>query len=72
MSTARIQPILQEASMATYEYECPGDGEVITIMRPMDEEPREYECPVCGSTLRRVYNTPAVQFKGSGFYSTGG
>ena len=68
----RTQPISPRVSMATYEYECPGDGEVITIMRPMDEEPREYECPVCGSTLRRVYNTPAVQFKGSGFYSTGG
>jgi putative FmdB family regulatory protein len=58
--------------MATYEYECPGDGEIITIMRPMDEEPREYECPVCGSTLRRVYSTPGIQFKGTGFYSTGG
>lgn len=72
MSTARTQPILLGASMATYEYECPGDGEKITIMRPMDEEPRVYYCGVCGSTLRRVYSTPGVQFRGSGFYSTGG
>jgi putative FmdB family regulatory protein len=57
--------------MATYEYECPGDGEKITIMRPMDEEPRTYYCP-CGAELRRVYSIPGVQFRGSGFYSTGG
>lgn len=72
MNTVRTQPILQGVSMATYEYECPGDGEIITVMRPMDEEPREYDCPVCGSTLRRVYSVPGVQFNGTGFYSTGG
>lgn len=58
--------------MATYEYECPGDGERIIIMRPMDEEPREYLCTVCTGVLRRVYTTPAVKFNAPGFYSTGG
>ena len=68
----RTQPILLRVSMATYEYECPGDGEIITITRPIDEEEGVYVCTVCTSTLRRVYSTPGVQFKGSGFYSTGG
>lgn len=50
-----------------YEYECPGDGQVITIERGMTEEEPEYDCPVCGSTLRRVYNAPGIQFKGGGW-----
>jgi putative FmdB family regulatory protein len=58
--------------MATYQYECPGDGEIITVMRRMDEEEGVYYCGVCTGVLRRVYSTPGVQFKGSGFYSTGG
>lgn len=58
--------------MATYEYECPGDGQVITITRAMSEPEDEYECPICYSALRRVYTAPPVKFNGSGFYSTGG
>jgi len=58
--------------VATYEYECPGDGEIITITRPIDEEEGVYVCTVCTSTLRRVYTTPAVKFNAPGFYSTGG
>jgi predicted nucleic acid-binding Zn ribbon protein len=58
--------------MATYEYECPGDGEIIIITRPIDEEEGVYVCTVCTSTLRRVYTTPAVKFNAPGFYSTGG
>ena len=70
--TVRTQQQLLGVSMATYEYECPGDGEIITITRPIDEEEGVYMCTVCTSTLRRVYTTPGVQFRGSGFYSTGG
>ena len=50
-----------------YEYECPGDGQIITIERGMTEEEPEYDCPVCGSTLLRIYNSPGVQFKGGGW-----
>lgn len=58
--------------MATYDYECPGDGQVVTITRGMTEEEGEYDCPVCGSTLRRVFSAPPVKFNANGFYSTGG
>lgn len=58
--------------MATYEYECPGDEQVITITRSMTEPEGEYFCSTCGDKLRRIYNAPPVKFNASGFYSTGG
>lgn len=58
--------------MATYDYECPGDGQVITVTRSMTKPEGEYDCPVCGSTLRRVFSAPPVKFNATGFYSTGG
>jgi putative FmdB family regulatory protein len=50
-----------------YEYECPGDGQVITIERGMTEEEQEYDCPVCGTTLQRIYSAPAIKFMGTGW-----
>ena len=58
--------------MATYEYECPGDGQVIKIQRPMADDEPDYFCPVCGDKLRRIYDATPIHFKGSGFYKTGG
>lgn len=58
--------------MATYEYECPGEGEKIIITRPMAEPEGEYHCPICGDRLRRIYNAAPVKFNATGFYSTGG
>lgn len=50
-----------------YEYECPGDGQVINIERSMLEDEGEYDCPVCGDTLRRIYNAAPIKFKGGGW-----
>lgn len=55
--------------MAVYEYVC-DEKHNITIQRPMTEPEGNPTCPKCGSALTRIYNTPAVQFKGGGFYST--
>lgn len=55
-----------------YEYECPGDGEVIEIERAISEPEGEYFCSVCGAKLRRIFNAPPIQFKGKGFYKNGG
>lgn len=63
---------LMRGTMATYEYECPGDEKVITITRGMTEPEGEYYCPTCGDKLRRIYNAAPVKFNASGFYSTGG
>jgi len=56
--------------MAVYEYVCNDNKHSITIQRPMTEPEGSPTCPKCDSSLTRVYNTPAVQFKGGGFYST--
>lgn len=63
---------LMRGTMATYDYECPGDEKVITITRGMTEPEGEYFCPVCGDRLRRIYNAAPVKFNADGFYSTGG
>ena len=59
--------------MATYEYLCEVGHRVIQ-QRAMNEEQTDFLCsaPECQAQLKRVYSTPGVLFKGSGFYSTGG
>jgi len=52
-----------------YEYRCKECGhqfEKIQSFSASDEK----ECPVCKGELERLISAPAVQFKGSGFYST--
>ena len=58
--------------MATYEYECPGDGEILLVTRSMTEPEGEYSCETCGGKLRRIFNAAPVKFNAGGFYSTGG
>lgn len=53
-----------------YEYECPDCGNVLHIIRSIHDIEVEYDCPQCGTTLGRKWSSPAVQFKGTGFYST--
>lgn len=55
--------------MAVYEYVCENKHS-ISIQRPMTEPEGSPVCPKCEAKLTRIYNVPAVQFKGSGFYST--
>ena len=56
--------------MPVYEYECPKDGERIEIEFPITAKPQNVMCKKCGTELNRVWSTPAIQFKGSGFYKT--
>jgi len=53
-----------------YEYECPGDGDVVIIERSIKDPELEYDCRICGTQLKRKYSPPPVSFKGPGFYST--
>ena len=56
--------------MPTYDYECPGEGEVKEYNLPVNHEPPK--CETCGATMNRVYSAVPIHFKGSGFYKTGG
>lgn len=56
--------------MPTYDYECPGEGIVKELQLPYNHD--QPKCDTCGAPMTRVYTAPAIQFKGDGFYSTGG
>lgn len=57
--------------MPTYEYRCNKCMAHTVLSRKVEERDEEVTC-VCGHTSSRIYNTPAIRFNGSGFYSTGG
>ena len=54
--------------MPIYEYKC-DNGHVFDVMQPMADDPLT-ECIECGAPAVRVLHSPAVHFKGSGFYNT--
>ena len=56
--------------MAIYTYECPDCHIQQDVIRGISEAEKSYLCEQCNSMLFRVYSSPAVQFNGSGFYST--
>jgi putative FmdB family regulatory protein len=51
-----------------YEYKC-DNGHVFDVMQRMTDEALT-ECQECGAPAVRVLHSPAVHFKGSGFYNT--
>jgi putative FmdB family regulatory protein len=54
--------------MPIYEYKCE-NGHVFEVIQPITDEPLT-ECQECGAPAARVLYSPAVHFKGSGFYNT--
>jgi len=51
-----------------YEYKCE-NGHVFDVMQRMADDPLT-ECQECTAPAVRVLHSPAVHFKGSGFYNT--
>jgi putative FmdB family regulatory protein len=54
--------------MPVYEYRCT-KGHTFEVIQSMSDDPLT-KCEVCGSPVERVLHSPAVHFKGSGFYNT--
>ena len=54
--------------MPIYEYRC-SKGHRFEAIQSMSDAPLE-RCEVCGAPVQRVMHSPAVHFKGSGFYNT--
>jgi putative FmdB family regulatory protein len=54
--------------MPLYEYEC-ANGHRFEIIQRFSDSPVEV-CPTCGSPVRKLLSSPAIQFKGSGWYIT--
>jgi putative FmdB family regulatory protein len=55
--------------MPIYEYECLSCGKRTELLQRMDEAPLA-ACPTCGGEVKKLISSPAVQFKGSGWYVT--
>jgi putative FmdB family regulatory protein len=55
--------------MPLYEYECESCGRRFERIQKFSDPPVA-SCPVCGGAVRKLLSSPAIQFKGSGFYIT--
>jgi putative FmdB family regulatory protein len=54
--------------MPLYEYECEQGHRFEKIQKFSD--PLVDRCPTCGSPVHKLMSSPAIQFKGSGWYIT--
>ena len=55
--------------MPLYEYECEACAHRFERIQKFSDPPID-ACPKCGSKVRKLISSPAIQFKGSGFYIT--
>jgi putative FmdB family regulatory protein len=55
--------------MPLYEYQCDACGHRFEVIQKFSEAPIEV-CPACGGTVHKLLSSPAIQFKGSGWYIT--
>ena len=54
--------------MPLYEYECENGHRTEKIVKFSD--PPLTACPTCGAAVHKLMSSPAIQFKGSGWYIT--
>lgn len=55
--------------MPLYEYKCEKCGKRVEILQRVSDPPYSH-CPNCGGDMKKQFSSPAIQFKGSGFYKT--
>lgn len=55
--------------MPIYEYECTRCGCRSEVFQKVSDPPLR-KCKKCGGPLRKLISSPAIQFKGSGWYIT--
>lgn len=55
--------------MPLYEYKCDGCGSTFEVIQKFSDEPLSVH-ETCGGPVRRLLSSPALQFKGSGWYIT--
>ncbi len=53
--------------MPTYEYACTKCGHQFEIVQSFSDDALT-TCPECGGSLRKVFGSVGIVFKGSGFY----
>jgi len=55
--------------MPLYEYKCKSCGVVTEVLQKVQDPPMT-RCVHCGGRLTKIISSPAIQFKGSGWYVT--
>ena len=55
--------------MPLYEYECESCSNRFERIQKFSDPPVD-TCPSCGGVVRKLLSSPAIQFKGSGWYIT--
>lgn len=55
--------------MPLYEYECDACGKRFERIQKFSDPPVE-ACPHCGGAVHKLLSSPAIQFKGTGWYIT--
>jgi putative FmdB family regulatory protein len=55
--------------MPLYEYQCESCNTRFERIQKFSDPPIE-TCPSCAGTVRKLLSSPAIQFKGSGWYIT--
>src|SRR5215475_812691 len=55
--------------MPLYEYQCLECDHQFEVIQKFSDPPVE-KCPKCGGPVRKLVSSPAIQFKGSGWYVT--
>jgi putative FmdB family regulatory protein len=69
ISWTKNQPSSKDQVMPLYEYECDACGHRFEKIQKFSD-PLEDTCPKCGGHVHKLMSSPAIQFKGSGFYIT--
>lgn len=55
--------------MPLYEYQCQQCKDRVEIIQKMSD-PLHAHCAKCGGDMKKLFSSPAIQFRGSGFYKT--
>ena len=55
--------------MPIYEYQCKACNDRQEIIQNFSDAPLT-QCAKCGGEMKKLLSSPAIQFKGSGFYKT--
>lgn len=55
--------------MPLYEYQCDACAHRFEVIQKFSDSPID-TCPKCGGSVKKLLSSPAIQFKGSGWYIT--
>jgi putative FmdB family regulatory protein len=55
--------------MPLYEYQCDACGHRFEVIQKYSDAPID-SCPKCQGAVHKLFSSPAIQFKGSGWYIT--